>query len=75
VVECRGEIRADHTKQIEPEAEHRQRCAELIALNEEKQTHHKSHQDTYSVRDAVGQLLAKCIFFDKIHRAKIDKIS
>ena len=61
MVKGRGDVRAEHAEEIEPDAEYSPEVSTLITFYEKYCTDNNSHQDACSVREGINSLFGFCI--------------
>lgn len=61
MVESRGNVRAEHAEEVEPDAEYSPEVSTLIAFYEKYRADNNSHQDACGVREGIYSLLGFCV--------------
>ena len=61
MVEGRGDVRAKHTEEIEPDAKYSPEVSTLIAFHEKYRTDNNPHQDTCGVREGIYSFFGFCV--------------
>ena len=61
MVEGRGDVRAKHTEEIEPDAKYSPEVSTLIAFHEKYRADNNPHQDACGVREGIYSLFGFCV--------------
>ena len=61
MIESRGNVRAEHAEEVEPDAEYSPEVSTLIAFYEKYRADNNSHQDACGVREGIYSFFGFCV--------------